>query len=248
MSRTKLVILGLVAAFAVSAVASATASAHAFTVCKEVGVNNGKYKDNRCQEEGGEKNWEYKTIGAAEKIKVEGTSGSSQLEGEVGGLQATIECTKDVFTGEILAEGKSTGEITFSGCSFYQINNKNKHRELVSSCTVANINFKFRDQLIDGAGHGPEEEFKPEAEASTLFVEFEIGGSLCAVKAKYKAEVTAANKGVFCAIHEPFRSEVTHEIICTAVGDENLRFNNKRASFYSTDSIQVVGGPQWYAE
>jgi len=225
--------------------ASASAAGHAFWVCKNVTEGTGKYNSSLCQEEGPKNNWEYKTIGAAEEIAVEGTSASSQLESEVANAQITIECSKDVFKGKLLAEGKSTGEITFSGCNVYQLN-KTKHRELLGTCEVPNIIFKFRDQLIDGPGHGPQEEFKPEGAASTLFVEFEI--KVCTLKGKYKAEVTAAEKGVFCALHEPFRSEVVHEIICTSEGDENLRFNGKRASFFSTDLVQLVGGAQWFSE
>jgi hypothetical protein len=246
MPRTKLILMGLLAVFAASAVVSASASAAPqFSVCKNVGAGKGLYENSSCEKEGGEKEWAYRTLGGTETLELEGTSGVSLLEGSVAKAQIVIICLKDTFKGVIEKEGKTKGEIEFSECQLFT-RNKTGHLEHV--CFIPNIKFKFRDQLVAGKGHGPEDEFKTGTAGSLLFVEIEFGEPCGVLKGKFKAEVTEAEKGVTCSFPLATFSLVTHEIECTSTGDEFLRFGKEKASFYSIANINLQNGAQWFAE
>jgi len=88
MSRLKAVLLSLVAVFAFSAVAAASASAHSYWVSGT-------------------------ELLEGEKREVEGTSGTSLLVA----AELTVICTRDVFTGTIKGGGDSTATVKFTECS-----------------------------------------------------------------------------------------------------------------------------------
>jgi hypothetical protein len=233
-NRIRVLLVSMLAVFAVSAVASAAASAHTY---------------------------EYFVSGSpvTTAVKATGTSGASKLEGEVAGVKIIIECKKDTFTGEIEKEGKSKGEITFSECSLFE--DTSHVKTALTKCTVANITFKFTDKLVRGQGLGPET-WGPEDEfnstgAEEVFVEIKITGSECALKGTYKAkqhEVSIKQgteevkyKGQVCALPEAGVGKVEHEIVCTSSGS-HLEFNGKPAYFFSTDTVKLESGASWAAE
>lgn len=98
MSRVKLLMLGLLAALAVGAMASASASAT--DVCS--GGTNLVFCNDANQP----------LVGAA----VEGTSGLSLLAGTLGGAEAKFDCNKDLFKATLGALGTFEGLILFEEC------------------------------------------------------------------------------------------------------------------------------------
>jgi hypothetical protein len=137
MSRVRVALLSMLAAFAVSAVASASASAtHAYLI-------------------------EQTEITSSEVI--EDDSYASQLEGKVAGLPIYIECSEDLSSGVIKPKGESTFEIKFSNC-FIVENSKGK-MVFETACEVKEpIVAAGKDQLIEHSvdefkGEGTEEKF-----------------------------------------------------------------------------------------
>jgi len=194
-----------------------------------------------------ERKWEWLPLAANQLV--EGTSGESTLEGTIAGLSIKIKCATDKFRGEIEPKGASTGEITFETCNNpFEVPSSTHKLTAIANCSVPNIKFKFRDQLVSGNGAGPEEEFKPEAVGGTQFVEIEITGATCGLPKKNKVEVSRADGGVYCALPLYDVGSVTHEIVCTATGDEYLRFAGTLTSFYSTEKVKLANAWGWFAE
>jgi hypothetical protein len=195
----------MLAVFAIGAVASASASAHSYWV------------------EGAEVTTEP---GPA----VEGTSGTSILEGE--GL-LTVECKKDTFAGTIDAEGESEANVKFTECSVVGAPN----------CAVANIEFTVVDALTVFKGKLGDL-FEPET--GFKFVAIKITGSLCAVKGTY--EVKGKQQCELDANAEI--EQVEHEIICKPEGSE-LTLGANKAKFTSTEKIKLSApkaGQKWKAK
>jgi hypothetical protein len=249
--------LSVLAVCAVGVVASASASAHAYFVCKEGGTE--KYTEHLCGTKSETGKWSWIEVTAP--LKVEGTSGTSKLEGEVAGVKTSIACQKDVLSGEIgkartLGRGQyGEGEFTFSECKLYEVN-KTHESTLLTACSVPNIAFKVRDQLVTGQGFGPEEEFRSRTGVEELFVVVKVQGSECSLKGSYNvednegAEVSIGGQifsGMVCALPEAAVGKVEHEIVCPSSGS-HLTFNAKPASFVSTETVKLAGGPAWAAE
>jgi hypothetical protein len=226
--RVRLMFLGLLAVFAVSAIASASASAHGFWRCKEVAAGTGKYENHECIKEGGNKNWERKALGVGETEGVSGTSGVSKLESKILGKNITIECKKDTFTGTLEEGGKSRGEVKFKECKVVGL----------AGCEVKEpIEFKFKDLLV-GPEPGVEDEFKGE-EAEEVFVTIEI--KICAIKGKYKVKGTQ-----ICKLPEAETWKIIHKIECTPAGSK-LKLGENEAKFTSTEEVETTTKWGWDA-
>lgn len=229
MTKVRLITLGMLAVFAVSAVVSGSASAHRFITNKCVPWTNATIAWEtlkKCEEQnpaGGDatKNWQHEE---QTKAAVEGTSGVSKLEGEIAKTPVTIECKKDKFKGTLLTGGLSEGEVTFEECSIPG----------QGTCVVPNIKFKFKDKLIAG----PEDEFEPET--GTLFVEIKV--EVCALKGSY--EVKGTQK---CKLPEGEVFKIEHQIECTPAGS-SLTLGGKAAKFTSNEHLHEVSGREWAAE
>lgn len=233
-NRVRHLLVALVAVFAFSAVAAASASAHTYVVCKETGTE--KYTEHLCKTKGETGKWSFAELTAAEKV--EGTSGVSKLESNLGGVRVIIECKKDKLTGEIEGGGKSKDTvITYEECSLFQVV---KHvKEALTTCVVPNIKTKaLKDLLIAGKGIGPEEEFEPET--GTTFTEITI--ETCALASK-----TAVTGKQICQLPEATVGKVEHEIECSPTGGE-LRLGKEAASYYGTATAKLVNGWSWAAE
>jgi hypothetical protein len=229
--------VGVLAMFTLGAFASSSASAVRFVEleCEKPAteLQGTKYETQaKCEKEeetSSTGKWQHKTVLGA----VGGTSGVSKLEGELGSgnTKVTIECKKDVFTGTLEAGGANSGEVIFKECSLIG----------ASGCTVPNIEFHFLSQLVRN-GTSIEEEFKPTAEKAPVFVEFEITGSLCALKNKYKVEGTQK-----CALPSQSKWLVLRFIECTPAGSK-LTFGTKPAKFTSTESLETTTKREWSVE
>jgi hypothetical protein len=115
-------LLGLLAVFAASAIASSVASAHAYKV------------------EGTE---------ITKTFEVEGKDKGALLESKIAGLTIAIKCEKSTFKGTIEVGGKSTGTIEFTECKVYEVNSKSE-KVLLSACKVAEpVTAKVKDELTE---------------------------------------------------------------------------------------------------
>jgi hypothetical protein len=210
MSKMKFILLSLLAAFAVSAVGSATASAtHNFKI------------------EGTE-------IGKAAKEEVTVTSKTAELESVVGALKIKITCQEDYgtpATNAIEGEGKSKFEINFrNGCILWEIS-KAGSKVLLSACKVKEpIIAKGEDLLVGPAGF-PQEEFKEKGKEA--FAIIEITGGTCAIANTLEVKGTAK-----CSLPEAAVDQVVHEISCQAEGEE-LKLGAEPAFFYSEEQVSL---------
>ena len=139
MFRVKLVLLSTLALLAVSIATPVSAPAHNYVLCKKVTKGTGKYKNNECKTEGGEKEWEKERVVLGEEgygITGENKPGTT-IKLETSSF--TIECEKDQFTkGTIGPAGKSAMTVGFSGCKVPG----------VLGCTVSNFKLVIKDQLV----------------------------------------------------------------------------------------------------
>jgi hypothetical protein len=194
MKHIRMLGLCLVAALAMGAIASASASAHAYKI------------------EGTE-------LTTSEEVA--GTSETSKLEAK--GL-ATIECTKDTFTGSIEKAGKSTGKVEFKSCKVVG----------AEACAVVEpIKFKFKDELTEFEKLVADE-FKPET--GETFVTIELEGAKCAITPK-----KLAVKGTqICKLPEAGSEKEEHSIECTPAGSK-LKLGTVEATFKSTEKVHLSG-------
>lgn len=225
--------LSLVVVCGLSGLASTAALAGpVWAVC--IPYATGKWKNALCTEAAPPNAYEEFTVGPAanETRSIAGTSGESTLVGELTSKKITIICLEDVFSGTLESNGKSSGTVTFEKCKLYEGTGSEKKE--ISNCGIANINFKFLDQLVGTTT--VEDEFKPAS--GTLFVEIEITGSLCALKGKQKVEGTQN-----CKLPEAETQLLEHTIECTPAGS-HLTFAGKPAEFTSTEHVHTQPPPR----
>jgi hypothetical protein len=165
MAKARIILLGLLAALALSAAATATASAH-----------------------------EYAVEGTKVTTAVEGTftSGTSVLRGIVAKTNIEVVSTLSAGTFTLEEKGKSKYSVTFTGNKLYEVNAE-KHLVLLSACGVTEkIEItNGKDTLLEKEVKAGEflDTFEPNAEKGKVYVEFEI--TKCTLKGKYAAEGTA---------------------------------------------------------
>jgi hypothetical protein len=240
--------LSMLAVLTVGVVASASASAHAYFVCKEGGTE--KFTEHLCETKGETGKSSWAKVEGAEELKVEGTSGVSKLTGEISGVKVSIECNKDTFAGEIGGTGlekggNGKGEYKFSECKLHEIT-KGRQNSNLPGCTVPTIALSVTDKLItgdNGVSEYVEDEFDPTG-AEGLFVEFKITGATCALKGIFKV---AGSPGQVCALPEANIGKVEHEIVCSSSGSQ-LKLNGNPAGLFSTETVKVSSGASWAAE
>jgi hypothetical protein len=207
MSKTGLIVLSLLAAFAMSA-ASAEAATHAYFI------------------EGSE-------IAAKEKVEVQFTSSTSELESTIAGIKATIECEESGSIGNLEEKGKSSGTFKLSTCRPIDTSNKGVE-EFPSNCTVKEpIEYKFNDELIGAV----EDEIKPEKE---LFGIITLEGEKCILSGKYELKGTGT-----CELSDGEDLRIDHELACTATGDK-LKLGTEPARFAGTFTVKLASSKEWY--
>jgi hypothetical protein len=237
MTKVKLVLLGMLAVFAVSAVASASASAALETrgayVCANVG-SGGQWKNAECSEKESNGKFSTKELGTE---AVEGTSETSELAGKIGSVRTIIICKKDEFSGSLLSTGASSGEVKFREC-VAEKENEGKRGILVNCKVKVPIEFKFTDQLLLNTTTGIfEDEFKAtKSEETFVEITIEETGGTCTIKGEYKAKGTQN-----CELPKATLALVTHEIVCKPEGS-NLKLGAEPAKFKSTEKVKLSGG------
>jgi hypothetical protein len=107
MTRVKMLLLSVLAVFAVGAIASASASALVWEECLNETVHSGtKYTDSHCKTESAAGTWEWMPI----EKELKGTSEDVNQTLTIPSAGITITCKKVLGEGDILPGGK--GEIT----------------------------------------------------------------------------------------------------------------------------------------
>jgi hypothetical protein len=225
MTKVKLVLLGMLAVFAVSAAASSSASAaQRYWDCQPVS-GTGHWSNSHCTTPTTNGSWETKEI-TETKISIQ--SETAELKTTIAKEKVTIWCDKDAGKGFLLSGGKSSGEIEFTQCRLLD-----KNGNILGACTVSEpILVKFVDQLV--GEH--EDEIKPEP--GEPFVNITVGGSLCALKGTFATTGTQT-----CEIPNPMQSLEEHQLECLPAGS-NLKFGTEAATFKSNEHIHIPGA-QW---
>jgi hypothetical protein len=119
MRTTRILILSLLAAFAVSGVVAGTASAVVspelyFNICNKVAPGTGEFEAANCEGAVGTK--EYKIEKVAKATPFTSTSGASKLWGTIGTTAVVISCEKDVDAGLLYLTGITKVVVVFEGC------------------------------------------------------------------------------------------------------------------------------------
>jgi hypothetical protein len=235
-NRLKVLLVSLLAVLAISAVASGSASAHGFWICKEGGTE--KYTEHLCKTKAETGKWSYLPVEGAEVFKFEGTSGVSKLESTLSGTRVIIECKKDKITGELEAGGKTKNTvIVYEECKLFTVA---KYIKTLTTCVVPNITTsKLNDLLVTGKGIGPEDEFEP-AEAGGPFAKVVVEG--CALT----STESVLGKQI-CQLPEATVGLVEHELECSPSGGA-LTFGGKPASYYGSALVKLENKWTWGAE
>jgi hypothetical protein len=170
MSRFKVLVVSLLAVFAVSAAASATASAaHVYLI-------------------------EQTELLSSEAVEDQGQN--SKLETKLLGLPIFLQCQEELSTGVFKPKGESTFRVEFKNC--YLVENSNGKKIFLVNCTVAEpIIAEGKDQLIEHSVDEFKGEFKGE---KGLYTEITIEGAKCVLTSKQKvtgAQVCATPEAEF---------------------------------------------------
>jgi hypothetical protein len=242
MSRFRLVMMSVVAVFAVGAFASASASAitPVFLVCLEKSGSGKKFEERNCSKESG--SGKFELVEVTENLKVNGTGGLSILKSTLLGAPIIIKCQTSKFTGEIGPKGLSTGEVTYEKCTAHTIT-KEKEEELVN-CEVPNINFLFVDQLVEKSATEIEDEFKPKT--GTTFVNIVL---------KNKGEKSCTEKGTFpvtgtqnAEVELPSTGAKLLRELTFKTSGSHLKFNTTEVATYEGKvSIDLNNDDSWGA-
>jgi hypothetical protein len=212
MTTTRVAFLSIFAALATSAAAIATASAHEFLV-----------------------------EGTAITSLVDGTltSATSHFRAELGGVKVDVTAGSDSGTFSLEPGGKDTASVSFTSLALYETNTAGEDTVLLSKCSVNEgklLTFTVKTELLV-LNSVLLDTYK--GLVGTLFVEFPITGSSCALK-KAKNELT----GSFNAIlpeHEVNKELHIQEFNPAVAGTQSLEFAGKPATFESKESLVLSG-------
>ena len=178
--RIRTLIISLLAVFAFSAIASASASAFAleWQTCQEKA--GGKFENHGCAKEGPPKTFEWETLGAGVTKKIISTklAGSAEFVLNAGGKE--IKCKKVDDTGTITGGKPGTDEATeikFTECKTTEANCKVKSakgKAPAGTILVTSIKTKLVEGETSGGAKVVADEFKGNG-AEEEFVKLEFG-------------------------------------------------------------------------
>jgi hypothetical protein len=156
MSRVKVLLVSLLAVFAVSAAVSATASAaHVYLI-------------------------EQTELLSSEAVEDQGQNG--KIETKILNIPIFIQCQEELSTGVIKPKGESTFRIEFKNC--YAVQNENGKKIFLVNCTIGEpIIAEGPDQLIEHSVDEFKGELKGE---KGVFAEVSLTGEKCVIKGKFK--------------------------------------------------------------
>lgn len=230
MSRIRLVVLSLATVLAVSALATASASAEFVGVQCQPHVG-GKWKNSQCTEKGPPNEFETEEITNA---AVEGEGATAILKSEIGSTKIYIDCQKTKFTGTLEKGNKSTAEIQYTECALYE----ESTGKPVSACKVEPITAIVEDKL-EGVAGAIEDKFTEKS--MKPFAEITITGASCALKVT-KLAVTGSQK---CKLPGAEANKVEHEINCEESGS-SLKFGTKAATYRGKVTVKLTSKDPWW--
>jgi hypothetical protein len=106
-NRLRILLVSMLAVFAISAIASASASAKGWWVCKQVAAGTGTFNSSLCNVEGGTREWEILAVPAGEKWEFSGFEHTTVSRIIFQEKAITIECPEISF---INKKGEETHE------------------------------------------------------------------------------------------------------------------------------------------
>jgi hypothetical protein len=172
MSRVKVLMLSLLAVFAVAAIASSSASALVWEACLKEHLTGTLYKDSHCKEESATGTWSWMPI--EESFAVTSKGEKQELALPTAGI--TIICTSVEDAGTIEPSGKDkTSKILYKGCTITGVGtcpivkSKGKPNEEIE---VTSLVTELQTQTV-GTKLLVVDLFQPEK--GEIFVELEIG-------------------------------------------------------------------------
>jgi hypothetical protein len=217
MAKARLALLGILAALAVTAVATATASAHEFLV-----------------------------NGSAITVLLHGafTSTTSHLKGELLGKKIEIISTLDTGTFSIGPNGTSTFEVSFTGNTIDEINSSG---ELIAepNCVIKLITFHGTDELLEHESKLLDT-FTGSAPPlfTNIHIENLSSEKTCGFKTTVAVEGTA--NGILPTANEAKKLQDI-EFNPSVAGSQSLTLGGKPATFESTESLELYDEASWRA-
>jgi hypothetical protein len=234
MSRTRLILAGLLAALAVGVVASASAEPPPPASCMKVGVPG------------------YCIEGVplvAGFAEVEGTNiGASILKGTVGMVTSEVKCEKGKMTGTIEGgaagtAGKSTAIMTFEECALVTPTNCELS---AGSKTIETVELK--DELeLTGSAKRIEDKFEPKTGTTFTSVGFEGKESSCVIAhvgEEIKFKVSGSQVCEVDTSNTVAETEATtHKMKCVTTG--GLKIGTNPAEITSEVTVKLKSGKKW---
>jgi hypothetical protein len=233
MSRTRLILAGLLALLVVGVVASASTStpASASGSCKSVGTPG------------------YCVEGAplvSSSAEVEGTnSGASILKGTIGMVTSEVKCENGKMTGTIEggaagAVGTSTANMTFEECKLVTPTNCK-----LTSKTIETVELK--DELTGGGTKRIEDKFEPKEGTAFAGVTIEGKESSCVIAHVGEKKQFIVSGSQVCQVDtsnaEAETEATSHKLKCTATG--GLKIGTNPAEITSEVSVKLTSGKKW---
>jgi hypothetical protein len=228
MSRTRLILLGLLAVAVVVGVVASSSGAEPPppSGCKSVGTPS------YCIEGVG-------LVSASENA--EGTSGSAILKASIAGTTAEIKCASGKSTGTIEGGaagtvGKSKTKITFETCKLLAP----EHCKLTSAEETKIKTSELMGEL-EVTGGKILDKLEPKTGAAFAAISIE-GGSLCGIGEPEKPETYNVTGSQLCEVDSSKTVAETeaekHKLICKAAGSTNLMIGSNPAEI--TDETMAV--------
>jgi hypothetical protein len=232
MSRTRLILAGLLAALAVGVVASASAEPPPPASCMKVGVPG------------------YCIEGVplvAGFAEVEGTnSGASILKGTIGMVTSEVKCEKGKLTGKIEGEaagtaGKSKATMTFEECALVTPTNCELTTKTIGTS-------ELKDELeLTGSGKRIEDKFEPKEGNHFASIGIEGKESSCVIAHVGEEIKFPVSGSQVCEVDtnnaEAETEATTHKMKCTATG--GLKINTNPAAITSEVTVKLKSGKKW---
>jgi hypothetical protein len=234
MSRTKLILAGLLALLVVGVVASASTStpASASGSCKSVGTPG------------------YCVEGAplvSSSAEVEGTNiGASILKGTVASVTSEVKCEKGKLTGTIEGGaagtvGKSTAKMTFEECKLVT----------PASCKLTTKTIgtsELNDELeLTGSAKRIEDKFEPTEGATFASIGIEGKESSCVIAHVGEGKLFPVSGSQVCEIDtsntEAEAEATTHKMKCT--NPVGLKIGGNKAEITSEVAVKLTSGKSW---
>lgn len=220
-------------------------------ICKNVGENKGKFEENKCEKEGGKKEFEWTPIEAATAVEAENHPLTfTHLESEVAGIKVSVVCEKAKGTGKLEPAGVSVlTTFEYTVCKLFTITADHQASE-AAGCTVEAVKqAEASDQYLYNVGSGGIEDAFTQKGAT--FAEIKVTGATCVLKGTYTvvAQGGEGKVGQVCPILIPTAATGTelHEMICTGQGSKlelKLGAEGKKARLFVDVLLKV--GVLWY--